>query len=353
MNEIYSRVLAISGSAQLLFEGGVLAALSPAAARLLPQAAVGMTGEAVLGAEFAQGRGLFSVEIDGNSYDVALSAQGDLCMATLTPAQQEITANSLLAVSETMRRHLATLFSVTPKVQQALDESDPEVMTWAAQMNQSHYALMRLSGNISAYAGGDLSLRPSRLDLDFWLQAQLRVWESLTQAAGRTLDYRGTPEPCYCTIDPDAMERALLNLLSNAIKFSPAGSTITLSLRQKRDRVTLTLRDQGCGIPADQLATIFHRSASYSGLHDPRSSTGMGLAIAKSIVEAHGGRLMVESQENQGTAVHIALSAQRSVREKNLASGLSQPDYAGGVDHRVLELSDALPCQVFDSRELD
>jgi hypothetical protein len=150
MNEIYSRVLAISGSVQLLFEEGVLAALSPAAARLLPQAAVGMTGEAVLGAEFAQGRGLFSVEIDGNSYDVALSAQGDLCMATLTPAQQEISANSLLAVSETMRRHLATLFSVTPKVQQALDESDPEVMTWAAQMNQSHYALMRLSGNISA-----------------------------------------------------------------------------------------------------------------------------------------------------------------------------------------------------------
>jgi signal transduction histidine kinase len=125
-------------------------------------------------------------------------------------------------------------------------------MTWAAQMNQSHYALMRLSGNISAYAGGDLSLRPSRLDLDFWLRTQLRVWESLTQAAGRTLDYRGTSEPCYCTIDPDAMERALLNLLSNAIKFSPAGSTITLSLRQKRDRVTLTLRDQGCGIPADQ-----------------------------------------------------------------------------------------------------
>jgi PAS domain S-box-containing protein len=94
----------------------------------------------------------------------------------------------------------------------------------------------------------------------------------------------------------DAIVQTLTNLLSNAIKFSPPDSTITLTVEQHTDHVLFQVSDQGRGIPADKLESIFGRFNQVD-VSDSRQKggTGLGLAICQSIIEQHGGRIWAES----------------------------------------------------------
>ena len=107
---------------------------------------------------------------------------------------------------------------------------------------------------------------------------------------------------------PDHIIQTLTNLLSNAIKFSPANSTITLIAEPQGDRVLFQLKDQGRGIPADKLDTIFGRFQQVDA-SDSRSKggTGLGLAICHSIITQHGGRIWVESVLSEGSTFYFTL----------------------------------------------
>jgi signal transduction histidine kinase len=103
------------------------------------------------------------------------------------------------------------------------------------------------------------------------------------------------------------LERALHNLLVNAIKYSPDGGTITLSLRADAAAATIAVRDEGLGIPADDLPLVFerfHRGANVSGR---TSGLGLGLISVRRAVDAHHGRVTVESVEGEGTTFTIEL----------------------------------------------
>jgi signal transduction histidine kinase len=128
----------------------------------------------------------------------------------------------------------------------------------------------------------------------------------LAERAGVRLsvgDVEGTP-----LADADRLVQVLTNLLSNAIKFSPAGSHVRLSGETRGDRVIITIEDDGRGIPADKLETIFERfqqvDASDSRLN---GGTGLGLAICRSILEQHGGRVWAESSLTHGSKFYVEL----------------------------------------------
>ncbi len=90
------------------------------------------------------------------------------------------------------------------------------------------------------------------------------------------------------------------NLIANAIKFSPGGSRITLRTERRSSHALCTVNDQGVGIPADQLEKVFER---FVQVNDDQRGLGLGLFIARRIVEAHGGRIWAESTLGQGTRV--------------------------------------------------
>ncbi len=96
--------------------------------------------------------------------------------------------------------------------------------------------------------------------------------------------------------------------MSNAIKYSPSGSRVEISLWREQNEAILCVKDQGRGICADDLEQIFHPFAT-SGPPGTagEKATGLGLAIARKMVEAHGGRLWVQSQVGQGSSFFVAL----------------------------------------------
>jgi PAS domain S-box-containing protein len=108
--------------------------------------------------------------------------------------------------------------------------------------------------------------------------------------------------------DADRLRQVLSNLLSNAVKYSPKGGQITLGARQEGAEVIAWVTDQGVGIPEQALPRLFTKFFRVDN-RDTRTigGTGLGLALAKQIVEAHGGRIWVESTEGQGSTFFFTL----------------------------------------------
>lgn len=112
-----------------------------------------------------------------------------------------------------------------------------------------------------------------------------------------------TAEPAPVLADPERILRVISNLVGNALKFVPEGGRIALGARPQNETVQFTVADDGPGIDNDDLPHLFERF--WKG-HGSRGS-GLGLAIAQGIVEAHGGRIWVESCQGKGSTFHFTL----------------------------------------------
>jgi len=120
---------------------------------------------------------------------------------------------------------------------------------------------------------------------------------------------RNLPEQAiFVEIDEDKMIQVLYNIISNALKYSPEGGQITFSILQTEDKITVSVEDQGMGIPKESIDKIFNRFYRVDKARSRKmGGTGLGLAIAMEIVEAHGGEIWAESQEGKGTKISFSL----------------------------------------------
>jgi signal transduction histidine kinase len=125
--------------------------------------------------------------------------------------------------------------------------------------------------------------------------------------------------PAVVSCERHLILRVLANLIGNAIKFSPAGSSIAVAADPLPDHIQFSVRDSGPGIPAEHLAHAFERYWQQSD--GDRRGSGLGLYIAKGIVDAHGGRIWIESAPGKGTSVHFTLP----LEDSSASSDISHP----------------------------
>ena len=130
--------------------------------------------------------------------------------------------------------------------------------------------------------------------------------------------------PAAVEADSDRILQVLTNLLSNAVKFSPPQSIVRVSISRSSDGVTLSVVDQGRGVPADKLESIFDRFQQVDASDSrQKGGTGLGLAICRTIVQQHGGRIWAEQNGTQGTIFRVFLPdrASLSASGEEVASG--------------------------------
>ena len=102
--------------------------------------------------------------------------------------------------------------------------------------------------------------------------------------------------------DPDRLQQVILNLLDNAIKFTPGGGQVTLAVTQREDEIEVSVQDTGRGMSDQERERAFESYYRGEG-----GGAGLGLTIARAIVEAHGGQMGIESSVGQGTSVWFTL----------------------------------------------
>ncbi len=121
-----------------------------------------------------------------------------------------------------------------------------------------------------------------------------------------TISFETEGVPAEVRVDEKPLRYVLSNLLSNAIKYSPAGGVIQLRVRCRGDVGQFEVEDHGIGIPPEDLPRLFqsfHRASNVGSI----KGTGLGLCIAKRMVEVQGGRIEVDSEVSRGTTVRVAV----------------------------------------------
>jgi signal transduction histidine kinase len=141
------------------------------------------------------------------------------------------------------------------------------------------------------------------------------IIQPLVAAKHQVLDVQIAKPSIVVRVDRLRFEQVLINLLSNAQRYAPPGGRISVAHKTVGDEEILTVADSGPGVPEQDRELIFE--PFYRG---DRSGLGLGLAIAKSIVELHGGRLWVENAPTGGSIFSVALARQRSGRPRQVVS---------------------------------
>jgi signal transduction histidine kinase len=182
-----------------------------------------------------------------------------------------------------------------------------------ASMQRETDRLIRLVNDLLVLTradAGTLNLNLQTLDLS---QLARTRCEHFTLLAARrqvklTVSVEDPATPTYILGDADRLSQVLDNLLDNAIRYSPDGSTVTVGIRPIGVECECTVHDNGPGIPQKHLPMIFERFYRADASRNRQTGgAGLGLAIARALVSAQGGRISVESLEGEGTTVRFTL----------------------------------------------
>lgn len=221
---------------------------------------------------------------------------------------QELQRDVVSTVAHDIRQPLTIIQGQAQLAESALntsridraEESTRAIITSAKRMNAM---IQDLVDSVRMEAGRlDLSRRP--IDLGDFLDDLRRRSEPSFDVKRVRVAVPDDMPPVYA--DPDRLERIVLNLLSNALKYSDPGTPVDIRVNQQDDQAMIAVQDRGQGIDPKDLPHIFERFYRTRGPRK-RESVGLGLYISKTLVEAHGGRIWVESQLGQGSTFYFTL----------------------------------------------
>jgi len=223
-----------------------------------------------------------------------------------------------LGRTEQVRRDLITdvshelrtpLTSVRGFIQAILDgivapEQEKKYLKLAYDELQRVIALVHDLLDLSRLQAGTARLDRQRVDLEAVVVRASSMLELQAQAAEVTIKV-ASHQSLFVLGDSDRLSQVVINLLQNAVSYSPVGSEVQVRMGQQENQAILAIRDSGEGIKAEDLPHIFDRFKR--GTNSASGGTGVGLAIVRALVEAHGGQLEAESAPGGGTEIRVRL----------------------------------------------
>lgn len=348
MNSTLSHILALSGEAALVIEQGRIAYLNAGAERLLGPC-VGERAESLLGAECTASHArafVVSTQLEGAAYLLRVNRLDEGRLVFLQRQEEApIILNDPFLYN--LRSNLMTLGVAADKLRPAAEDLQQRgMMEDLTALSSSAFKLMRLSDNVSLVR--DLfthraAASPVELDMALLCHSVLDAVEEYFPAVTFK---RELPDILRLNADPKLVKQLLFNLLSNCLTHAEP-DLIQVRLRDSGERVLLAVSDNGRGIPAEALSTVFERYRYDFGLSQMSRGTGLGLSAARGVAQLHGGTLLLESRQDQGTLV------QASFRKGGVSTRMQMDSDLCSMRDLLLGLADCLPLSCFEGKYLD
>lgn len=139
------------------------------------------------------------------------------------------------------------------------------------------------------------------------IESSVKIFREQAKLQKVNICYEVEENLCKVNADPEKVQWVLNNLLSNALKYTDEGDEILITAAIKQEKMCVSVKDTGTGIPPEYLDKVFHKFVQVKGYDMEIRGTGLGLAIAKEIVEAHGGEIWCESKLNEGSIFTFTL----------------------------------------------
>jgi PAS domain S-box-containing protein len=262
------------------------------------------------GVPFTDDQGRFAGFI-GSCVDVHERREADQAKATFLA----LAAHELRTPLTSMQMYLEALRRQSPRG----DTSRSEVLDRMGTQLERFSTLVRDLGDVGRLeANIPLSLRKEELELAGLVESIVsshRDAESLRDGDQQRHSFELSIAPGSFSVlgDRQRLEQVVSNLLGNALKYSPRGGPLRISLSREGDGFALSITDPGIGIPAADIPSLtrrYFRASNVSAENFP--GMGLGLSLVKNILDQHGGRLLIQSEQGQGTTVTVFLPEARA-----------------------------------------
>jgi two-component system sensor histidine kinase BaeS len=237
------------------------------------------------------------------SRDIRSVARAFNSMSERLKAIDEQRRNFVADVTHELRTPLSVIRGQAEAIADGLYPADSAHLAPILDATQTLDRLVEDLRTLILSDAGSLVLRKEPTDLGALVQETVDSFKTQAETGGVSLSAEIADGLPAVEVDPARIRSVVGNLLSNAIRHTPSGGSVAVAINQAADRVAITVKDTGEGIPADLLPHVFERFVK-----GPTSSgSGLGLAIAHDIVAAHGGTLTIQSAAGSGTVATVGL----------------------------------------------
>lgn len=215
-----------------------------------------------------------------------------------------------LNITHDMRSHLNVIISAL----QFIEHNNLKIKDEKKYMNiirRNSYKILKLINNLidtSKLENNYYKLKKRNIDIVSMIEGTVECVEKYSLEKNIQLIFDTNKEECIVSVDPEAIDRIVMNLLSNAIKFSPINSEIFVYLNINNDNINIFVRDKGKGIAKEEQDKIFNRFYQCSNRSGKEYiGSGIGLDLTNYLVKAHGGNIVINSSENEGSEFIVTI----------------------------------------------
>lgn len=256
---------------------------------------------------------------------------------------------ALALASQHLRDPLSNIMALTDSLFDGnADSATEKDMYRYAQLNQNLHRLLRFVGNMSdtySYADRISGMEPLNIAA-VMADAVLKTQQTFENGKS-VLEFTSDDSCAIGLADQDQLERAVYNLLSNALRYSDPGSKILVTLRQEKNNIRFTVDNDCQSISPELLGTIFFRYRRTPTITDGGKGLGLGIPIIQAVASAHKGSLLVTLPAPGKIRFCLTIPVITDKSGK-LRKPVIRPDYAGGYDKELIELSDVLPTSAYN-----
>ena len=253
-------------------------------------------------------------------------------MANSLSRQQEDQLTFLAGVAHDLRNPLSALKMSAALVTSGRPLTEERMQKTMALVRRQVARLDRMVGDLldaTRIEAGRFELQLEERDARELVREVAELYQG---GASQDLQVQLPEEPVPLSCDPARLEQVLHNLLNNALKYSPTGSRVDLSVVREGDEAVLSVVDRGIGMSAEDLRHLFMPFRRASRAREKAPGVGIGLSVARRIIEAHGGRIEVDSRPGVGSTFRVRLPlAHAAALPPEARPEVSTPDQADTV----------------------